>query len=72
MDMTFAHRCPHCHEDLHGGVIPQGLIDEGYYPAVCSQCGMANHWGKEIAIYDTSKDRTVEWLCPFCEGRWER
>lgn len=29
-------------------------------------------WGRQIGIYDMERDRTVEWECPDCHGRWNR
>ncbi len=29
-------------------------------------------WGRQIGIYDMSKDRTVKWQCPDCGGEWPR
>lgn len=29
-------------------------------------------WGRQIAIYDMEKDRTVQYKCPDCQGVWPR
>ena len=54
--------CPHCNVDLQGEEIPQE--QQHLYGAT--------HFGRKIGIYDYSKDMTVKWLCPDCEGEWDR
>lgn len=58
--------CPLCDADLQGEPIPQESIDKGYYPSG------ATHYSRRIGIYDIHLDRTVEWACPDCGGRWPR
>lgn len=54
--------CPHCGADLQGDPIPEE--SQHHYSST--------HFSRKIGIYDFWKDRTVEWMCPDCDGRWER
>ena len=57
--------CPLCGSDLTGEPIQQEYIDKGWY-------GDLTHYSRMIAVYDIALDRTVEYQCPDCGGRWPR
>jgi predicted RNA-binding Zn-ribbon protein involved in translation (DUF1610 family) len=46
------------------------LADE--YAAAYGATRTKGQWGREMGIYDRIEDRTVEWQCPDCGGRWAR
>lgn len=52
--------CPHCHTNLVGDEIPED--DKRFFGT--------SHFKREIGIYDVNLDRTVEYECPDCKGRW--
>lgn len=54
--------CPHCNGNLRGDKIPEDIAH--YYSGT--------HWSRKIGIYSIGLDRTVEWECPDCMGRWKR
>lgn len=54
--------CPHCNKDLQGDAIP--LENRHLYGAT--------HFSNKIGIYDLEKDMEVKYLCPFCNGEWDR
>jgi hypothetical protein len=54
--------CPHCDAELQGAPIPQEQ----------QKSFGATHYSRKIGIYDITKDRTVKWKCPDCEGEWDR
>jgi hypothetical protein len=54
--------CPICGSSLQGDPIPSE--NQHLYGAT--------HFSRKIGIYDTGRDRTVEWQCPDCGGRWDR
>lgn len=56
-------RCPLCDADLQDWEIP--AASQHLY-------GGKTHGSRRIGIYDTARDRTVEWQCPDCGGRWPR
>ena len=74
--------CPHCNADLDGDLVinyplnlGQDMAEAVRYASNYSgfkEYGLANRWGRAIAIYDMSRDRAVEWECPDCKGRWPR
>lgn len=69
--------CPHCGADLAADPIPTDGIAKGYWSAnedgTCRDgCSRPAHFSHLIGIYDQGRDRTVEWMCPFCSGRWPR
>lgn len=53
--------CPLCSANLIGDEIP--AEDQHLFGA--------SHFKREIGIYDLYLDKTVEWECPDCKGRWE-
>ena len=56
-------KCPKCGVSWIGDPIPE-KHHKYYSPPY--------FWKREIAIYDTFKDRTVEWQCPDCKTRFNR
>lgn len=64
--MTKPDFCPHCKANLQGPAIPQQYIDQGYYAPG------ETHYSRRIGIYDTTKDMTVGYRCPDCDGYWSR
>lgn len=54
--------CPKCGMELRGDPIPE---------ASRHKYG-ATHFGREIAIYDMDRDRTVAYRCPDCGHGWKR
>ena len=52
--------CPHCGTNMQGEPIP----------AADQELFGATHFSRKIGAYDTSKDRTVYWLCPDCGKEW--
>lgn len=54
--------CQFCKKSLRGDEIPKQ--DRHLFGTT--------HFGKEIAIYDRGRDRTVAFECPFCQTRWDR
>lgn len=54
--------CPSCKADLRGGVIPKK--DQHLFGA--------DHFGREIGLYDMEQDRTISWKCPDCGHQWPR
>lgn len=54
--------CPHCNTELQGEPIPKEQ-QESYG---------ATHFSRKIGVYDFSKDRTIKWVCPDCNGEWGR
>ena len=51
--------CPHCHESLDGGPIPEEI--RKFYGPPC-------RWGKQIGRVDN--DRVQDYSCPHCKGVW--
>lgn len=74
--------CPHCRADLNGELIidtfkNMGKTDEEALASAkqysgWGEYGVNNRWGRQIAIYDIDKDRTVKYKCPDCGQTWER
>ena len=56
-------KCPLCGANLRGDEIPQE--HRQHY-------GNKTHFSRVFAIYDRGRDRTVEYQCPDCNGRWPR
>lgn len=52
--------CPHCGAQLQGDPIPEQS----------RHLFGATHFSRKIGVYDTYKDRTVEYQCPDCGQRW--
>lgn len=63
MNLYDTYDCPQCGGDWRDGEIPEDKR-ETY--------GEATHFSKLIGIYDSHRDRTVEWMCPYCRHRWPR
>jgi len=74
--------CPHCKADLDGDLVINYPLSQGEDMAEAvrfasayagfKEYGLANRWGRAIGVYDMGRDRTVEWECPDCKGRWPR
>ena len=66
--------CPLCGVDLAGKTLTAEQLGSGFYGdnIDCGDCGRPTHWGRAIGIYSRSRDKTIEWMCPDCGGRWER
>lgn len=71
--------CPHCKADLDGGDIKQTFVEQGQSEeeagATAEQYGYGpgrTKWGRAIGIYDIGRDRTTQWECRDCKGRWGR
>jgi hypothetical protein len=55
--------CPFCEADLRGYQIPES--DRHLY-------GGRDRFSRVIGIYSRERDRTVKWMCPDCQGQWDR
>lgn len=71
--------CPKCNLDLNGGSIWEHFFqeygDESKADEAAEMYGAtrtSGQWGREIGIYDMTKDRTVAWRCPACGHEWDR
>jgi hypothetical protein len=71
--------CPHCKADLNGGSIWQHFMDklgdEAEATRIASMYGATRtegQWGRQLAIYDMERDRSMAFKCPDCEGEWPR
>jgi hypothetical protein len=71
--------CPKCKADLEGGLIYETFSEEHGNEqaaldtaAACGATKAEGRWGRQIAIYDREKDRTVAFMCPDCGHEWER
>ena len=69
--------CPNCGTDLDGGSIYEHFLkeygDEQKALETAKMYGATKEtgqWGRQIGIYDTDLDRTVEHKCPDCEHVW--
>lgn len=59
--------CPKCGSDLRDGLVSEE------FPTPCRfGCDQPSHYSRLVGIYDYGLDRTVEWMCPDCGGRWPR
>jgi len=74
--------CPHCKASLDGDLVIDYPLSQGksrkealeYAKSYVGweEFGEDNRWGRQIAQYDRDKDRTVGYVCPDCNGHWER
>ena len=72
--------CPSCGKSLLGGLIYDTMLeqregDEKFALADAALYGATEtegRWGLAIGIYDTGKDRTVAYKCPYCHTQWNR
>lgn len=69
--------CPSCKSDLTGDLIYDTFFekygDEQKALETAAMYGATKTegcWGREIAIYDIGKDRTVAYSCPDCGHQW--
>lgn len=69
--------CPACKADLNGELIWETLrhrlgdmeatrVAQSFYGATRTE----GRWGRQIAIYDQERDRTVAYRCPDCNHEW--
>lgn len=61
-NMDNAEHCPHCNANLQDEPIPEEH-QESY--------GGKTHFSRKIGVTNTV-DRASYWMCPDCEGTWER
>lgn len=59
-------------EPTHGEQVSSSLKDGLGERCFCLPWGDATHFSRKISVYDEWLDRTVEWVCPDCGGRWPR
>lgn len=71
--------CPHCGVNLNGGLIYDTFMEKyGNHEEALRAAEMygatqtEGMWGREIAIYDFMKDKTVAYKCPDCGKEWAR
>lgn len=71
--------CPNCKNDLDGRSIYETFFekygDEEKALEIAAMYGATKtegRWGRQIAIYDIHRDRTVAYRCPDCGHRWDR
>ena len=72
--------CPHCGVDLDGGSIYEHFLKEYngdeeralHTAEMYGATKTTGQWGRQLAIYDRDKDRTVAYECPDCKQRWDR
>lgn len=71
--------CPNCNANLEGDLIFDTFLekygDEQKALETAEMYGATRNegrWGREIAIYDREKDRTVAYVCPDCDHQWGR
>lgn len=71
--------CPNCNSNLEGDLIYNTFLekygDEVKALETAAMYGATKtdgHWGREMAIYDRGKDRTVAYACPDCKHQWAR
>lgn len=62
--------CRACGADWHGDPIPQDMIDNGMYDALC-KCGAPNHLKRSKLMYDLDLKRVVSVICPDCEKEFQ-
>ena len=71
--------CPHCDVDLKGTSIYGTYIEMGdseeealRKAEMFGATKTEGTFDRQIGIYSLETDRTVEWMCPDCGGRWKR
>lgn len=71
--------CPNCKSNLEGELIYETFlnkyVDEAKALETAAMYGATKtegRWGREIAIYDMDRDRTVAHQCPDCNHQWGR
>jgi len=77
--MSYPTECPKCKISLVGDLVWEHFFriekDEAKADELAEAYGAnreQGHFSNAIAIYDRGKDRTVAWMCPACEHRWNR